>query len=226
MKKLFFAALLPLALAACGPSKTGTTPPTPMTDPLTLSFTGTGRVSAYSESFNWSTSVPLTESQKGQTYNVGTLNADKTVSVSITADQAKSMAYPISSIKKSFFGYCDQDSLKLENSGDGLVYRFLSAHIKGNQDDFNLVPSYRNSSNGTLLSRTQHQFFYVTTAMKLTGTTQCTDGAKTFNLDLQPGWNHVVRNYEYDSANQKTNSDKYEMAQGNTYDGQWSLSKQ
>ena len=210
MKKIIL--MLPalaLALASCGPS--GSQPPV---DPLSLSFTGTGTA-------DWAGNAPitLTDTFSGVQQNIGTLNPDKSVNITISPDKVRN--FKLNSLANyNTFTDCDRSGLKISQNAN--YYDFLSADFMDGSTKSYLRPGTKIANANGTISYTDHQFWYLDQATTLTGTVKCSNDNINLNLNLKPGWNHIVETYTYDPTTKMYVNDNMTVADySNVYNGSW-----
>ncbi|MCD0164437.1 hypothetical protein [Deinococcus sp. 12RED42] len=209
-------ALLPLAalaLAACNP------PSTPTADPLTLTFTGAGTVTNFAPAKDYSLTISG-DTSKGI---VGTLKADKAVSVSITADTAKTL--------KFFSSQAFYDDLKARNCDISKLqvvdveYAYLSSldfTTSNGTSSYLEMSTETPNADGTIATK-RTTFYYAKGSGSIKGTASCPNSvASNYNMVLKPGWNEVSRTNIYNPTTKTSSAITFDtVSQKNSYSGQW-----
>ncbi|GHG34484.1 hypothetical protein GCM10017784_30370 [Deinococcus indicus] len=207
-------ALLPLAvliLASCDR--------TPATDPRTLTFTGVGVVTNFAPSKDYSLTIPGDTSKSV----VGTLKADKSVSVSITADAVSKLSF---SSSQTFYNNlkasnCDVSKLQIVNVEYVNLSAFDFSTSSGNSSYAEMSTETPNSDGTITTKRTN--FYYSKGEGSIKGLVSCENTVVgNYNMVLKPGWNEVSRTNTYNPTTKTSSATTFDViSQKNSYSGQW-----
>lgn len=171
-------------------------PETPKPDPTTLTFTGTGSAPGATNT----QAVPLTANFWGTVHTIGTLNADKTVNVTLTpAMYDSSPAVTLQTWKQNAGTDCDVSAFNVEKDTRYFSVTDANYESTATQDWFLRAGTITANGNGTDTVQ-YHSFWYVKAAGKLSGQMTCGTQVYTYDLNLQPGWNVVAVSYLRDST--------------------------
>lgn len=213
MKKflpLTFAALL---FTACNPPTT--------TDPTTLTFTGTGTAQNIQAI---DTPYSLTNTFNKVSLVVGTLNTDKSVSVSL--DPTKITSWVKLSDWKANMADSGCDVSKLNITTDTAYYIVQNLAFSEGTTNFSLDAGTTTKNSDGTTTYVHHKFFYVKSAGQMTGQATCPDtaGARTFDVQLKPGWNIIDWRDIYNPTTKLFTSYAFTTgAHTNTYNGPWTI---
>lgn len=203
-----------LLLASCGGG--GSTSTTP-TDPTTLTLTSNGRVQNFTPdreyTLSYDTGISLIQ--------VGSMKTDKSVAISITAEQGSQNMSTLSAWHARMqAAKCDVTTLTVADTS----YRVHTYYPFTQADGTKMYTVMQRATavgDGTYNWDRTHMF-YVKTAGGMKGTSNCSGVVTAFNIELKPGWNVVHQTFNENPADMSWKNHQY--TSGNpltTVTGNW-----
>lgn len=204
-----------LGLTAC--NQTSTTP----VDPLTQSFTATGKSSVTGADHKLYTLAT------GKAEEVGTLKSDGTVSVIISADKAKELSQSFDAFVAEKREGCNVSNITIsDKTAKGFIFDTLSYNDKKNI-----------LAMGTITENDAKNvsFYFVDKATTVKGDISCAvkeenetnkfelTATFSFDLDLKPGWNKVSEQFNKEEKDGLVTIKTTLKSEGpaTTYNGTW-----
>lgn len=204
-----------LGLTAC--NQTSTTP----VDPLTQSFTATGKSSVTGADHKLYTLA------SGKAEEVGTLKSDGTVSVIISADKAKELSQSFDAFVAEKREGCDVSNITIsDKTAKGFIFDTLSYNDKKNI----LAMGTITENDAKSVS-----FYFVDKATTVKGDISCAvdynddkqvvkvAATFSFDLDLKPGWNKISEQFNREQKDSAVTIKNILKSEGpaTTYNGTW-----